>query len=127
MASLPDNSRRGVWLTIGNLGFPLMLVLLAISKSFVFSLALVAAAGWLFVWQNALANTLLQMTTPDEVRGRVMALYTMVFQSMMRLGALQAGFSADWIGAPLALAAGSVLALAYGAWVAVFKPAVRRL
>ena len=127
VAALPDNSRRGVWLTIGNLGFPIMLILLAVSRSFVLSLLLVTAAGWLFVWQNALANTLLQIATPDEVRGRVMALYTMVFQSMMRMGALQAGFSADWIGAPLALAAGSVLALIYGAWVAVFKPAVRRL
>lgn len=127
VAALPENSRRGVWLTVGNLGFPLALVLLAVSRSFVISLLLAAAAGWLFVWQNALANTLVQIAAPDEARGRIMALYSMVIQSMMRLGALQAGFTADWVGAPLALGVGSAIALAYGAWVAIFKPDVRRL
>ena len=76
---------------------------------------------------TALANTLIQVTAPDEVRGRVMGLYTMVFQAFMRVGALQAGLMSDWLSAPVSLGLGAVLSLAYGLWIALFKPAVRRL
>jgi MFS family permease len=127
VASLPENARRGRWLTLGNLGFPLALMLASANRSFLVALLLMASVGALFVWQNALANTLIQITAPDAVRGRVMGVYTMVFQFFMRLGALQAGLMADWIGAPLALGLGAVVSLVYGLWVAVFKPAVRRL
>lgn len=127
VASLPAESHRGRWLTLGNLGFPLALLFVAVSRSFLASLFLMILAGGMFVLQNALANTLIQMTALDEVRGRVMAFYTMTIQAFMRLGALQAGYIADWVGAPLALGLGAVLSLLYGGWVAVFKPAIRRL
>ena len=127
VAALPDHARRGRWLTFGNLGFPVALLLASANRSFLFALLLMASVGALFVWQNALANTLIQITAPDEVRGRVMGVYTMVFQFFMRLGALQAGLMADWVGAPLALGLGAVVSLGYGLWVALFRPAVRRL
>lgn len=127
VASLPAESHRGRWLTLGNLGFPLALFFVAVSRSFLASLFLMMLAGGMFVLQNALANTLIQMTALDEVRGRVMAFYTMIIQAFMRLGALQAGYVADWVGAPLALGLGAVLSLLYGGWVAVFKPVIRRL
>jgi predicted MFS family arabinose efflux permease len=127
VASMPDTARRGRWLTFGNLGFPLVLLVAAVNRSFLLALLLMAGVGTMFVWQNALANTLIQITAPDEVRGRVMGVYTMVFQAFMRLGALQAGLMADWAGAPFSLGLGAVISLVYGLWVAVFKPAVRRL
>ena len=91
VASLPENARRGRMLTAGNLAFPLVLLFFAASRSFVLSLALLILVGISFVWQNALANTLLQIVTPDEMRGRVMSLYSLTFQGMMRVGGLQAG------------------------------------
>lgn len=127
VAALPPTSARGRWLTFGNLGFPVLLLIASINRSFLVQSLLMAAVGAMFVFQNALANTLIQVTAPDEMRGRVMALYTMVFQAFMRLGALQAGLMADWLGAPLALGIGAAVSLVYGAWVAVFKPSVRRL
>jgi len=72
-----------------------VLLFFAMSRSFVFSLVLMVLAGISFVWQNALANTLLQLITPDELRGRVMSLYSLTFQGMMRVGGLQAGLVAD--------------------------------
>ena len=72
--------------------------------------------------QNALANTLLQMIAPDEMRGRVMGLYSMSFQAMMRLGGLQAGTVADWIGAGLSVAIGAGVSLVYGLFVALRYP-----
>jgi MFS family permease len=125
VASLPDTARRGRMLTAGNLTFPLVLLFFATSRSFVLSSVLMILAGISFVWQNALANTLLQLVTPDELRGRVMSLYSLTFQGMMRVGGLQAGVVADWIGAPLAVAIGAWLSLGYGLFVAVRFPKVR--
>ena len=78
------------------------------------SLALLFGVGISFVMQNALANTLLQIITPDAVRGRVMSIYTLTFQASMRLGGLQAGLAADAIGAPLAVSIGAMVSLGYG-------------
>jgi MFS family permease len=127
VASLPDNARRGHMLTMGNLGFPLVLVIFAFSRSFVLSALMLFVVGISFVWQNSLANTLLQLVTPDQVRGRVMSLYSLTFQGMMRVGGLQAGFVADWVGAPLSVGIGAAISLAYGLFVAIRFPKVRRM
>jgi MFS family permease len=126
IASL-TSQRRGVLLTLGNLAFPLFLFVAAVSRSFILTTLMLLAIGFSFVLQNALANTLLQLATPDEVRGRVMGVYTMTFQTTMRLGGLQAGVVADWVSAQFSLAIGAVLSLAYGLLVAVRYPAVRRM
>jgi MFS family permease len=127
VASLPDNARRGKLLTLGNLAFPAFLLLFAFSPGFPFSLLISLFIGFSFVWQNALANTLLQIITPDELRGRVMGVYSMTFMTMMRLGGLQAGIVADWLGAPIAVGIGAVLSLVYGLFVAIRYPKVRQL
>jgi len=97
------------------------------SRSFVVSLALLFGVGISFVMQNALANTLLQIITPDAVRGRVMSIYTLTFQGSMRLGGLQAGLVADTIGASLAVGIGAAVSLGYGLFVAVRFPKVREM
>ena len=127
VASLSANARRGRLLTIGNLAFPLFLVLFAFSSHFTISLILSLFIGFSFVWQNALANTLLQFVTPDGLRGRVMGVYTMTFQSMYRLGGLQAGFVTDWLGAPITVGIGAAVSLLYGLFVALRYPKVRQL
>jgi len=127
VASLPESARRGRMLTIGNLAFPLVLLLFAASRSFALSLVLMLLVGVSFVWQNALANTLLQIATPDELRGRVMSLWSLTFQGMMRVGGLQAGFVADWIGAPLSVGIGAGISLGFGLFVAVRFPKVREM
>ena len=127
VASLPDQFRRGRWLVAGNLGFPLLLLGFAFSRSFLASLVLLFGVGVSFVMQNALANTLLQFATPDVVRGRVMSIYALAFQGFMRLGGLQAGLLADGIGAPLTVGIGAAISLAYGVYVAVRVPQVREM
>ncbi len=127
VASLPNNARRGLLLTLGNLAFPLFLVLFAFSSHFSLSMILTLFIGFSFVWQNALANTLLQFVTPDGLRGRVMGVYTMTFQAMFRLGGLQAGFVADWLGAPFSVGIGAAISLLYGLFVAIRYPKVREL
>lgn len=127
VASLPSQTRRGWWLTLGSIGFPAGLILFAFSRSFLLSLGLMFLVGFFFVLQNALANTLLQIHTPDAYRGRVMAVYSMTTQGMMRLGGLQAGIMADYWGAPLAIGLGTGISLAFSLVLTYARPTLRRL
>lgn len=127
VASLPERARHGRWLTAGNLAFPALLLGFAASRSFLVSLLLLFGVGVSFVMQNSLANTLLQIITPDEVRGRVMSIYTLTFQGAMRMGGLQAGLVADGIGAPLAVGLGALISLIYGLFVTMRFPRVREM
>jgi MFS family permease len=125
LASLPESARRGRVLTLGNLGLPLLLLFFVNSRSLLLSLFLMVFVGMGQVMQNAMANTLLQITAPDHLRGRVMSLYSLVTQGMTHVGGLQAGFVADWIGAPVSVGAGAAVALLYGSFVALRYRKVR--
>jgi MFS family permease len=126
VASL-TGQRRGVLLTLGNLCFPLFLFVMAVSSSFLLTAIMLLLIGFSFVLQNALANTLIQLIAPDEMRGRVMGVYTMMFQVMMRLGGLQAGVVADWVSARFSLGIGAVISIVFGIYVALRYPTVRRM
>lgn len=127
VASLPDNARRGRLLTMGNLLFPALLLAFSASRSFLLSILLLAGIGMSFVLQNSLANTLIQLIVPNQLRGRVMSLYTLTFQTSMRAGGLQAGLVADAIGPALSIAIGAFVSLGYGAFVALRYPKLRNM
>lgn len=127
VASLDSSARRGWYLTLCNFVFPGLLLAFSISKSFIASLVVLFGVGFAFVMQNALANTLLQIISPDELRGRVMGFYTMTLQVTMRLGGLQAGYAADWFSAPVSVGVGAAVSLVYAAYVALKFPSVRAL
>jgi len=127
VASLPEDAHRGWLLTFGNLSFPFFLLLFVSSSSMTFSIVLMALTGLTRVMQNAMANTLLQITAPDALRGRVMSFYSLVSHGMTQLGGLQAGFVADWVGAPLSVGIGAAVSLIYGAFVALRYRQVRNL
>jgi MFS family permease len=127
VASLPERARRGRMLTLGNLGLPLLLLAFVNSQLFIISLGLMVLVGMGQVFLNALANTLLQVTAPDQLRGRVMSQYSLVSQGMHQLGGLQAGFVADWIGAPISVGIGAAISLLYGIFVFIRFPRVREM
>jgi hypothetical protein len=105
----------------------LLLLAFVNSQVFVISIGLMVLVGMGQVFLNALANTLLQVTAPDQLRGRVMSQYSLVSQGMHQLGGLQAGFVADWIGAPLSVGIGAALSLLYGIFVFIRFPRVREM
>ena len=55
------------------------------------------------------SNTVLQTIVPDDMRGRVMGVWSLVFGTMIPLGSLQAGAVAHWFGTPFALAFGAII------------------
>jgi hypothetical protein len=62
--------------------------------------------------QMASSNTLIQSMVPDQLRGRIMAVYSMMFMEMAPFGALFAGFLANHVGAPTTLALGGAICIA---------------
>src|SRR2546426_4032190 len=97
----------GVWL------FSIALFALSLSRSFYFAMAFLFVAGFGMLLFFSTSNTVLQTIVPDEMRGRVMGVWSLVFGAMIPLGSLEAGAVAHWVGTPFALAFGAcVCALA---------------
>jgi MFS family permease len=127
LAILGNFRHKGWLLTAGNLGFPLMLLVLATTRSYELAIAALILAGLSMASQNTIANTLLQTTTPDRLRGRVMSFYTLMLVGVTPLGNLQAGAIANYCGIPAAIAIGAIIAIAYALWVLWRRPEVQRL
>jgi len=105
----------GRWVFLSAAWFGASLVLFGFSRWMWFSVAVLVPSGFFMMLDMAATNTLLQAMAPDRLRGRVMALYSMMTGGMAPLGALTAGAAADRIGAPAAVAIGGV-ACVFGAF-----------
>jgi MFS family permease len=127
LVGLYGDRGRGRWMTIGNLGLPIGLMLFAISQSFWLTALLLLGIGVVFILQNVMTNTLVQLSAPDGFRGRIMSVYSMLFQGMMGAGRMQAGLTMSLTGAPFAVLVGAALSLVYSVFVFFRWPKVRRL
>ena len=109
--------RRGVrglgrWVMLASGGFGTGLILFSLSRVFWISALLLIPVGFAMMVQMASSNTLIQSMVPDRLRGRVMAVYSMMFIGMAPFGALLAGFLANSIGAPMTVASGGAVCIA---------------
>lgn len=86
-----------------------------------------AVAGWAMIVFFTTANTLVQSTTPDALRGRVMGIYSLTFTGTSPLGSLQAGMLADQFGAPVAVRVGAVACLLTACFSLALLPRVGAL
>jgi len=98
----------GRWVGFSALSFGVSLILFSFSKWFLVSMILLVPVGYSLMLQMSSCNTLIQAMVPDELRGRIMAVYTMMFMGMAPMGALFAGTIADRIGAPWTVAIGGL-------------------
>lgn len=96
----------GRWIAIASAGFGASIIAFSFSRSFWLSAAFLVPAGFSMMIQMAASNTLVQSMVPDNLRGRVMAVYSMMFMGMAPLGAMLAGSLAENIGAPYTVALG---------------------
>jgi MFS family permease len=106
-------------------GLGASLVLFSSSRWFWFSLVALVIAGFTMMMQFTSINTLIQAMVPDQLRGRVMSLYSMMFLGMTPIGSLLAGKIADHIGAPFTVTMGGVASLVGGLIFARKWPALR--
>ena len=93
----------GVWL------FSAALLAFSFTRNFPVALGLLFVGGFGMLLFFATSNTVLQTIVPDEMRGRVMGVWSLVFGAMIPLGSLEAGAVAHWVGTPFALAFGAII------------------
>ena len=115
----------GRWVAVCCAGFGVSLVLFAFSKLFWVSVILLLPVGYFIMLQMASSNTLIQVMVPDAMRGRAMAVYSMMFMGLAPIGALLGGALSDRIGAPKTVALGGLAAAAGAWWFATQLPKIR--
>jgi MFS family permease len=126
LASLVKVNIRGKFWIIGLFIMPVSLFFFALVRWVPLSLAMMVVVGWSLMMVTNNCNTLIQSDVPDVLRGRVMGVYSLIFNGAIPIGALLAGAVAERIGAPLTamICAGILLVYALVAWV--FLPDIRR-
>jgi MFS family permease len=96
-------SRKDILLSVAGIIFSTALLIFSSSETVWLSHVMLLLVGWGAVTQIATANSLLQITVPDSLRGRVMSSFTTVFLGMASLGNLVVGSLAHYLGTSTAL------------------------
>jgi MFS family permease len=125
LASKTGVSGLGRWVAITCAGFGVSIFLFSFSQHFWLSVAFLLPAGYSMMLQMACSNTLIQTMVPDRLRGRVMALYSMMFMGMAPFGALFGGALAHRAGAPVTVAVGGVACMLSATWFGRQLPELR--
>jgi MFS family permease len=124
---------RASWkaLVLGSAGFSGAMLLLAPVRSEAVAAALLLVIGFCFSTWTANSQSILQLTAPDHLRGRVLSLYLFAFAGLSPVGGLLAGWLADVGGTELAFgvagAAGLVMAALAAGRMRHVTPPRRRL
>ncbi len=111
VASLGHITYKGKLLTAVSFLFPVITLVFTLAHWLPLSLALLVFVGGTYMVLVNMANTTVQTNTPDQLRGRVMSVYSLVFFGSMPLGALMAGAIAQPLGEPLTVALCAVAGL----------------
>src|SRR5437667_10699802 len=121
----------GDWAALAAAGFGGSLVLLSFSHSVALSLLVMLLIGFTMVTQLDASNTLVQRIVPDELRGRVMAIWTMMLSGLAPFGSLLVGFLAQRFTARRTFAAGGMAcimgAMAFGFSLPILQSEARKL
>lgn len=115
IASLGNIQWKGKLLVTAGLGFTAAMIAFSWSRNIYLSMALLVIVGGMnMTWQTTI-NTLLQTNSPPEMRGRVMASYTITALAMQPLGQGPMGLSVANLGPSWALTLGAGVS---GLWIA---------
>jgi MFS family permease len=102
------------------------LIVFSFSHTLLVSLAVLPFVGAGMMLQAASANTILQTVVEEELRGRVMAFYSVAVLGTMPIGSLIAGIVANRIGAPRTIFIGAIACIFAALWFASRRPLLAR-
>jgi MFS family permease len=127
LAHWPLRGRAGPLLLWSVAGFGICTILFGVSSSLALSLIALICLGAADMISVIIRATLVQLRTPDEMRGRVMAVDMVFIGTSNELGQFESGLTAQWFGTVPAVVLGGVgtlLVIALWAWI---FPDLRRL
>jgi len=127
LARRPLDRNVGRILFVSVAVYGLSIVVFAFSRDFVLSLALLGVSGAADMVSVVVRQTLVQVETPDEMRGRVSAVNATFISTSNQLGEFRAGSMAAWLG-PIgsALAGGVGTLIVVALWIRLFPQLARR-
>ena len=126
LAYRPLRRRAGLAMLWCVAGFGAATVVFGISRSLVISILSLALVGATDMVSVVIRGTLVQVNTPDEMRGRVNAVDMVFIGASNELGEFESGLTAQWFGAVPAVIIGGIGAIAATALWAWWFPALRR-
>jgi MFS family permease len=124
-AHLPRRTAAGRTLLFAVAGFGAATVVFGLSKSFVLSLVMLLLIGAFDNISVVLRNSLVQMQTPDRLRGRVLAVNSIFINCSNQFGAVESGWTAAWFGPVASVAGGGIATILIVAGVAAFSIPLR--
>lgn len=126
LASRSTVQGLGPVIAVGSGVFGLSLIGFALSRSVALSSMLLVISGFAMIVVTASTNTVLQTIVTEEMRGRIMSLYTMAFVGMTPVGGLVGGSIADRVGGPVAVILGGAGCVVLSIWIYRRIPVLRR-
>ena len=123
----PPETRTGLKLLISVGAFGLCMIGFSLSTQFWLSLILLCASGAFDAVSVVIRGTILQMYTPDHMRGRVSAVNTMFIGSSNEIGAFESGTAARFLGAAPSVLFGGTMTLLVVGLVSYYAPSLRKL
>ncbi|MFZ5856592.1 MAG: MFS transporter [Chloroflexota bacterium] len=119
------NPRKGFILSVGQSIFIAALFAMAFTSYLPLALTLMVLIGYGSVTQLVTMNTIIQLGVPDDLRGRVFAVYLWALQGVAPFGSLLIGVSAQEWGVSSSMLLGALVMLVSIGWLHVANPGVR--
>lgn len=96
---------------MGSFGLSIFLILLGIVKSYNLAIIVLVLLGFFMISFNTTSNSILQYNAPDEMRGRIMSVYSLVFGGLTPIGSLYSGTLAKYLGPQNAFIVSGIIGL----------------
>ena len=127
LTRVPIKSAGGLWLFASFALLAVSTIAFGFSTSMVLSIVAMMGVGIGDLVSTVIRQTLIQMQTPDEMRGRVFSVNSLFYGTSAQIGQFRAGITAEWFGAVTAVAIGGAALLgAVALWAWLF-PGLRRV
>ncbi len=126
-AYFPLNKKAGIKLLVSIFGFGLCIIVFGLSTVFWISVAALFLSGVTDGISMIIRQTILQLKTPDHMRGRVAAVNSMFVGSSNELGAFESGITAKWMGTVTAVVFGGCMTVITVITTGFVFPAFRKL
>jgi MFS family permease len=124
----PINKRIGVFMFAGVMAFGIATVVFGLTHQFWIALLALVVLGAGDMVSVFIRTVLVQLETPDEIRGRVSAVNAVFIGASNELGEFESGLTAAWLGLVPAIVAGGALTLVVGAlWARYLFPQLWRM
>ena len=119
--------KAGTWLLSAVTGFGVCILVFALSRNYMLSLAALALSGAFDSVSMVVRMAAVQLSSPDSMRGRISAVNSIFIGSSNELGEFESGVVAHLIGAVPAAVFGGIVCLATVVTVAWLSPSLRKL